>query len=1281
MVGEERAFVNTGGSIRTLRTASSPLDRFTFWKKKSKGDNVNHRIIVPNHMVPDNVPAEQHPNHGYLGNNIRTTKYTFLSFLPKNLFEQFHRFANLYFLLIVLLNWIPQINAFGKEIAMIPVIFVLGVTAVKDIYEDRRRHISDKRINNSTCRIYSRLVGRYIKVPWKNVKVGDIIHLSCNEVIPADILLLWASDEQGTCYIETANLDGENNLKQRQVVRGASSFQKDSFLPPLFRSIIECDLPNNKIYRFHGSLVHPNGEKVPLTKDNLLLRECVLKNTDFVEGMVVYAGHETKAMLNNNGPRYKRSKLERRMNWDVIWCVLILVILCFIGATGSGLWLGSFNNSRTVPFITFENEKMYNPAYEGFVGFWTFVIILQIMIPLSLYVSVEIIKLGQVYLIHNDIELYDSRTNKRLECRALNIPEEIGQVEFIFSDKTGTLTENEMIFRRCTIGGIDYNHHPASVSENASADMYSRRGTYGPVSIENSDFIVNSRLQEELSKMDLQLMISQGNTQVFLTRQSQRIQDFFLLLAVCNTVVVSKHPHCDKMNSSGLYLNTAANNLLDGNSPDFRAKSININSHKRNLLTPNVSPSPSHNSTPIKNRKLLTLPLFGNVTSSPPSPSPGDLRPIYEAESPDELALVTAAYKYNCQLLKRMADSITLSLPGEGLIEFKMLHLLPFDPQRKRMSIILEHPFTRQKILYCKGADSSMFSCLAPSEDNEMKEIIFKTQQHLNNYARRGLRILVMAKRILSAEEYNTWLDFHQEAELSLDEREQLFMESARRIEMNMELLGATGIEDRLQEGVPETIRALREAGIVIWVLTGDKQETAVNIAYSCQLFVNDMELITVNSRSKEATANTIKFYLDQVMTEESSVPSTPSSVWSSSSMSLSGRRKRGLVIDGRTLAYVLDKEIDNSFLELAQRCNAVLCCRATPIQKAAIVKLVKEQLQVLTLAIGDGANDVSMIQTADVGVGISGQEGMQAVMASDFAMARFQYLERLLLVHGHWCYDRLARMVLYFFYKNAGIIFIIFWFQLYCGFSGMVVIDQLYIMLYNLIFTSLPPLVIGVYDQDAPSDLLLKKPELYHLGRISQVYKPHSFWVNIIDALYQSIIIFFIPMLSYYDSTVGIWEFGTTITTCCLIVQLLHLCIECKSWTLVHVASMLFSIAIYFGFGILYNSICLKCESLPNPYWVMQHTMGTAIFWFDILLVAVLAVLPRYTIRMLQICLWPSQVSLALLSQREEETSHIGGEFSVTWSRSTSISSVVRISDLSHHHHRPVQNSMAEVV
>lgn len=236
--------------------------------------------------------------------------------------------------------------------------------------------------------------------------------------------------------------------------------QQQKFNPSHFTSTVEVERPSTKLYRFSGVIINHEGDRYPLSTDNLLLRESKLKNTDYIEGIVVYAGHETKAMLNNGGPRYKCSKLERKMNTDVIWSVLVLLFLCCAGAVGCKVWLDQFHGIKP-PFLI----SSYTPANEGLLAFWTYIIVLQVMIPVSLYVTIEVTKLIQVYHIHQDIEMYDPTTNTRAECRALNITEELGQIHYLFSDKTGTLTENKMVFKRCAINGVDYDHPPGPPAE------------------------------------------------------------------------------------------------------------------------------------------------------------------------------------------------------------------------------------------------------------------------------------------------------------------------------------------------------------------------------------------------------------------------------------------------------------------------------------------------------------------------------------------------------------------------------------------------------------------------------------------------------------------------------------------------------------------------------------------------------------------------------------------------------------------------------------------------
>ncbi|BET01538.1 E1-E2 ATPase [Nesidiocoris tenuis] len=1234
-------------SIYTLRQNAPPtwLDMFISFvlRKKTKSDvvEVRSRTVVPNHIVPPRA----NPNLG--SNKIRTTKYTIFNFLIKNLIEQFHRVANLYFIGIVLLNWVPSINAFGKEVAMIPVMFVLGVTGVKDLFEDRRRHASDKRINYSTCRVYDGGEERYKKITWKEVRVGDIVHLSNNEVVPADVLLLRTSDDHGTCYLDTCNLDGESNLKLRNVPPGF--VEKGRNWRPLdFHSIVEVDPPTTKLYHFHGSIVDSEGAVTPVSTENLLLRDSVIKNTDFVEGIVVYAGHETKAMLNNSGPRYKRSSLEKLTNRDVIWCVVMLVFLCVLGSIGSKLWLDAYQGLPDLPlFIT---NTAPNDSFEAFLNFWTFVIILQTMIPLSLYVTIEMAKLLQVYHINNNIELYDPESNRRTECRALNITEQLGQIQYIFSDKTGTLTENKMVFRRCTIGGVDYNHPSARAVKDECMSMH---------------LTPNPKLLEHMADAD--------------SPQSQKVREFLLALALCNTVVVATHPHVDTMNSSGVveddlpipgqqpmtYQRLIEESRTPTPPPDssfFQAlpqlkdpvRPTSLRPRMKPTLSPisssaESSPTTQPKSSPTRPRLLNVPSMFFKKAKNGKSPktSSEGSKPIFEAESPDELALVQMAYIYNCRLMKRTPSKAIVSLPGENILEVEILKVLPFDSSRKCMSVIVRKPVTNEIVVYTKGADSAIFPRLV----NPSAESV--TEEQIEWYSSQGLRVLAIAYRTIPEE---MWPEIRMNLEMALHSQSPLAVKQAfASVESGLTLIGGTGIEDRLQEGVPETLKCLRIAGIVVWLLTGDKVETATNVALASGLFTPSMETLRLAARSKHSAEAAIHFYKEEL---DRMCPRGGNSATTRSSKPL---RPKAVIIDGKTLTFILDPRsgLTQPFLELTKHCVAVLCCRVTPLQKAYIVKVVKERFRMRTLAIGDGANDVSMIQAADVGVGISGQEGMQAVMASDFSIARFKFLKPLLLVHGHWAYHRLSNMVLYFFYKNVTFVFLIFWYQLYCGFSGTVMVDQMFHMLYNLFFTSLPPFAIGVYDRHAPEHLLSSRPALYEYGRLGKAYQAHSFWLVILDSAYQSLAIFYISVATYMDSEMGIWEFGSVITSCCMFAMLGQAALETRSWTILHVGALVLSIGAFYAFFIFYNLVCMQCWNLPANTWVYKTTVFDAQYYLVILLSTVVALLPRFIGHCLQSMLWPSEIMRAVAESKR--ATQRGDNFLVSWSRSTSSSSIFR--------------------
>ncbi|XP_046562486.1 phospholipid-transporting ATPase VB-like [Haliotis rubra] len=1081
-----------------------------------------------------------------------------------------------------------------------------------------------------------REVMRYVKQHWSDVYPGDFIHLSCNEIIPADILLLKSSDPNGICHLETSNLDGENNLKQRQTVSGFE-FSND-FEISRFQHKLDVELPNSEIYKFRGYVEKESKQKISLSNENLLLRGCILKNTDFIEGIVVYAGHETKAMLNNRGPRYKRSKLERKINQDVIWCVILLLFLCFFCAIGSGIWLSNFNgltdNTNYVPFIPFGDLDKFSPVYQGFIVFWTYIIIFQTVIPLPMYVSLELVKIAQVYFINNDEDVYHELSNKRLECRALNITEDLGQIEYIFSDKTGTLTENLMEFKTCTIGGVDYPHMPGDVESDFGSRMSIASMSRSSSIYENLP--LEPALQRELSNMCLR---SLDSVELTIPEHVKRVQEFFLLMAVCNTVVVSHHPHQDEMDESGFlsqpeFLKQAAQSREEGldryNRLPEAATPPNRSSKARGASLASLNSESDYQFTSSN----------GSIAGSSSQMSDSSQRTRYEAESPDELALVKAASTYGCRLIQRSPERVSVWLPGDGEVEFEVLHILSFDSVRKRMSVIIKHPETEEITLYVKGADSSILSVLDRKfrmNDTEEKAVRVKTEEHITDYALKGLRTLCMAKRTLSQEVYKDWLKMHQEGS-----------DSACRIEEELDLLGATGIEDRLQDGVPETIAKLREAGINIWVLTGDKQETAIEIAYASKLFHRNQEPVTLNSNTKEEAKDLIVHHIEQINLNRTS-PSQDGPP--------AKEKEYALIIDGKTLAFALhDNSSKKAFLNLTKKCNSVVCCRATPIQKGHVVKLVKEELKKLTLAIGDGANDVSMIQTADIGIGISGQEGMQAVMSSDFAIARFKYLERLLLVHGHWCYNRLSKFGAFMFYKSLMSVMMLFWFQFFSGFSGSLMLDSIYMMLLHLIFTSLPPIVNGIFDKDVTAEVLLEKPELYSVGQKGEMYTNWTFLMVLLDAIYQSAVLYFIAHLAYTAENAGIWEYGTTIMTALILIILLHLVIETNSWIWIQWLILIMTFLFFWVFAVVSNAIFFTWDHPSNPYWVMENTISTPIHSCVVIISCVVALLPRLCIRAIQATVWPS----AIMKVKQLEKELIESDQQTTTTTATTISEAV---------------------
>ncbi|XP_062991166.1 phospholipid-transporting ATPase VD-like [Elgaria multicarinata webbii] len=1241
----------------------------------------------------------------YQNNRIRTTKYRLWNFIPKNLFQQFHRAANLYFLFIVLLNWVPAVEAFKKEITMIPLVVVLSIIAIKDALEDCTKYKLDRKINNLVTQVYCRKAKQYKAKFWKDVHVGDIIRLSCNEEIPADMVLIYSSDGDGICHLETSSLDGETNLKERQVVKGYAE-QAIELNPETFSGKIECEPPNNDLNSFRGFLENSNKERVGLNKENLLMRGCTVRNTEAVVGIVVYAGHETKAMLNNSGFRYKRSQLEKKLNHDIIWSVLLLFVMCLIVAVGHGFWLNRYSDPPL-----YHTGKQLSPTWGGFLMFWTMIILLQVLIPISLYVSIEFVKLGHIYFIQNDIDLYDEATDTRIQCGSLNIAENLGQIQYIFSDKTGTLTENKMVFRRCTIAGREHSHEENAKrleayldgDEDEDEDDSQRNPSHDSLPPLSRSRFFSRKSSAFLSSKSLSRVFRSTSTMV--TRQLAFsspletdvvpdirllykfhqialknytlldsatpmpevvcISEFFTALAICNTVVVSdpEQPRLKRRWSSvvlpmvdvrsmfqKLFSRKISPLPVETTSSGEGALSDSLKKQPKPVLhvtfptplsidTSTSSEGPSttvvsqdeevepfsfsrNTDASLSNESLCSLEKT-QVESSSETLTP--LEVSYEAESPDEAALVHAARAYQCILMARNPEQVTVDLGPLGIQSFQMLRILPFDSTRKCMSVVVKHPILNQIVVYTKGADSVIMDLLTTKPtgiekiDLQRKRIKERTQMHLDEYATKGLRTLCIAMKVLSSEEYQEWLKGHYLAESSIENREQMLLESAMRLENNLTLLGATGIEDRLQDGVPESIEALRKAGISIWMLTGDKRETAVNIACSCKLMDSADNVFTLVADSLDACGKMLESILEDIRTN------APSKDRQSTASQTTVRQfSSALVIDGPTLEFALHLSLQSKFLQLTKSVQAVICCRVAPLQKGQLVKLVRKELKVMTLAIGDGANDVSMIQVADVGIGISGQEGMQAVLASDFAISQFKQLSKLLFVHGHWCYTRLANMVLYFFYKNLAYVGLLFWYQFFCGFSGSSMTDYWNLIFFNLLYTSVPPIIYGVLDKDVSAEMLLRRPELYTAGQRNEPYVRSAFAGNIADAFYQSFVCFFIPYFTFLNSDIDIYSFGNVMNTSMFFIITLHLIIESKTLNWIHWVVLAGSVLLFFVINGTFGATCILCNPPANPYWIMERQMSNPVVYLIFFITVIVALLPRFMFRVIQSTVFP---------------------------------------------------------
>lgn len=950
-------------------------------------------------------------------NEVKTSKYTLLTWAPLSLILQFRRAANVYFLIISILTAMPfspksplsMAGTFGA---------VLVFTMLKEAYEDYSRHKQDNKINRAHVK---RLKGNTIEViESRFVQVGDILEFHDGDSFPADLVLLSSSHDQGLAFINTMNLDGETNLKERVALKTTKGFNTPDRLESL-QGIIKCDHPSMALHKWNcKALIGETWE--PMGMLQLLLRGCVLKNTDRAYGLVVYTGADTKIVMNSKKPPSKVSNVMKMMNKILYTVFGFQAFICLLFGGLSVNWQDT--HAKDHSYLDLDEEV---GAGTYFIKALTFLVAYSHLIPISLYVTLEVVKLALGYLIKNDIDMYYEADDRPANVRTSDLIEELGQVEFVFSDKTGTLTCNVMEFKRCFIKETVYG--------------------YGSDSLSSPVRVLENRNDPNHSA----------------------VHNFFTVLAVCHSVF------------------------------------------------------------PTKDAK-----------------EPNGVR--YQAASPDELALVKGAAEAGIIFIDKVQDNIWVKSRDGAMEEWEVLAEIPFNSDRKRMSVVVKHPQSKKLILMTKGADSVMKPLLQKSEFMQL------TTYTLDTFAVEGLRTLILSQRELSQAEFSDWIRGWKSLLLSnAVDKEEMMNAHGAIIERGLELIGVSAIEDKLQDEVPETIDLLMRAGIRVWVLTGDKEETAIEIGKACSLIKESMTLANLSSGTESDFAQKLNDRIHEFNIADKTVQMLEA-------MGKSAFKPLAIVIDGATLIWALDQRHRGDFFKLGFISNSCICCRVTPAQKMQVVALAKERGTWITLSIGDGANDVSMIQEAHIGVGIMGKEGTQAVQSSDYAIAQFKFLKKLVLMHGRLGYRRICWFICYYFYKNIAVVFTEIWFAFFNGFSGQIFFLDWLPMLYNSFFTSWPCMFTYVLEQDVDAEDTYQFPEVYGAGQKRIYFTFMGFWKWIVLAIIHGGICFAVPILEFsghakdeHGRDAGLWFISTVSFTLVILIVTGKLLMESVYWNKVN--------------------------------------------------------------------------------------------------------------------------------
>lgn len=977
---------------------SNEAENTPFFEARASSNSGTRRLS------PD-VPHSR--GYSYPSNAVSNAKYNLITFLPVVLFEQFRFFFNLYFLLVALSQIWPALRIGYLSSYVVPLAFVLSVTIGKEAYDDYLRRCRDSECNAG---IYE-LANSSIKIRAMDLRVGNIITLRQNQRVPADLVILKSSEPSGETFIRTDQLDGETDWK----LRSACPLTQNMPLTTSTDFELEVSKPEKSIHHFFGTLeVAGTGQSSSLSIDNTMWANTVVA-AGVIEGIIIYTGPDTRMAMNTSRSRNKIGLLEMEVN-------SISKILC------AGVLLLSV---ALVALHGFDNK--------WYIDILRFLILFSTIIPVSLRVNLDMAKTFYAREIEHDAQISDTIV------RTSTIPEDLGRVDYLLTDKTGTITQNDMDLKKIHVGSMSY---------------------YGD-SMEDVAAIV--------SDWDPATNLPSGSTRAQ-RELSMKVCDFVWCLAVCHS----------------------------------------------------VTPTDSG----------------------------------YQAVSPDEIAIVTWVSHVGLELIKRDRRNLTLRHRKTGhILSFEILHLFPFNSESKRMGIVVRDTIKGEFWFYEKGADTVMSPIVSKND---------WLDEEIANMAREGLRTLVIARRKLSRTEFDEFTHEYTQASLQMSNRDVLMSHVvANCLEHDLDLLGITGVEDKLQVDVKPSLELLRNAGIKIWMLTGDKVETAQCVAVSSRLVARGQYIHTVTKLDSINAAHRHLDYLSQTV-------------------------NACLLIDGQSLLF-LQKNIPD-YGEYLLELPVVIACRCTPQQKADLAEMVKRLTGRRVCAIGDGGNDVSMIQAADVGVGIVGKEGHQASLAADFSVTQFCHLTRLLLWHGRNSYKRSAKLAQFVIHRGLIISVCQAVYSISSKFEPLALYQGWLMVGYATVYTMMPVFSL-VTDKDVNEHLAQLYPELYKELKDNKTLSYTSFFKWVLVSLYQGIIIQGVSELFISIDTAFFKQLVLVSFSSLVLNELLMVAIEIVTWNITMAICEIVTLAMYvLSVPFLSDYFDLMALKTASVYWKTAVILAVSI-------------------------------------------------------------------------------------